>query len=362
MDRSDFGCTITKWALVLFLSIPGMSVAESAADSEAQPVRFYPEPPEIPRLQYLTKFSSPLDLGGKRSGFRDFVFGGADAEADLVSKPYGLAIHDGAIYVVDTRGGGYGVFDFKNRSTRVVRGSGASRMPKPINIAIDTDGTRYITDTAREQVLVFDRDDKFLRAFGKKGEYRPVDVVISGDQLYITDILHHQIHALDKRTGEILLTFGESGSGEGQLFHPTNLALAPDGTLYVSDTTNFRIQSFTPDGEVLGTIGEVGLSVGEFARPKGIAISRDEHLYVVDAAFQNVQILETDGTPLLYFGEASNGPGGLNLPTVVKIDYDNIEYFEQYAHPDFEIEYLVLVANQFGANKIAVFAFGLLRD
>ena len=342
MDRSDFGCTISKWALVLFLSIPGLSVAESAADYEAQPVRFYPEPPDIPRLQYLTKFSSPLDLGGKRSGFRDFVFGGADAEADLVSKPYGLAIHDGAIYVVDTRGGGYGVFDLKNRSTRKVQGSGASRMPKPINIAIDTDGTRYVTDTAREQVLVFDRDDKFLRAFGKKGEYRPVDVMISGDQLYITDILHHQIHALDKRTGEILLTFGESGS--------------------ISIKMNDVTEIFNKEGDFVSMFGRQGDGTGFFARPKGIAISRDEHLYVVDAAFQNVQILETDGTPLLYFGEASNGPGGLNLPTVVKIDYDNIEYFEQYAHPDFEIEYLVLVANQFGANKIAVFAFGLLRD
>jgi DNA-binding beta-propeller fold protein YncE len=362
MNRSGFGCSASRWALILLWSMPGLCVAAPAEDPAPGPALFYPALPEVPRLQYLTKFSSPLDLGGKSSGFRNFVFGGADAEADLVSKPYGLAIHEGAIYVVDTRGGGYGVFDLKNRSTRVVRGSGASQMPKPINIAIDTDGTRYVTDTAREQVLVFDRDDNYLKAFGKKGEFKPVDVVIAGDRLYITDILHHQIHALDKRTGEILLTIGESGSGDGQMFHPTNLALAPDGTLYVSDTTNFRIQSFTPDGESLGSIGGVGLSVGEFARPKGIAISRDEHLYVVDAAFQNVQILETDGTPLLFFGEASSGPGGLNLPTVVKIDYDNIEYFEQYTHPDFEIEYLVLVANQFGANKIVVFGFGLLRD
>lgn len=348
---------LCSFALMLVFAKP-LHAQETAGDAAL----FFPALPELPRIQYLAKFSAPLDVGGESGGFRDFLFGGEDAEAHLVAKPYGVALFEGAIYVVDTRGGGYGVFDVANGITRFVRPSGAGRLSKPINITIDSDGTRYVTDTDREQIVVFDRNDRFVRAFGEAEQYTPVDVVVSGDSLYVTDIFHHQVHEIEKRTGEILNTFGEAGSLAGQLYHPTNLALGPDNHLYVTDTTNFRIQVFTLEGELVGRLGAVGTTPGQFARPKGVAVSRDNHVYAVDAAFQNVQILEPDGRPLLFFGGVGNGPGTMNLPTVVKLDYENVEHFQQYAHPDFEIEYLILVVNQFGPNKVLVFGFGAMRD
>ena len=144
--------------------------------------------------------------------------------------------------------------------------------------------------------------------------------------------------------------------------HPTNLALAPDGTIYLTDTTNFRVQQFTADGEFIRQIGSIGLGFGQFARPKGLDVDRDGRIYVVDAAFQNVQMFDDEGNVLMFFGGAGNGRGEMSLPTVVKVDYENVEYFRKYADPDFEIEYLVLVANQFGLNKVAVYGFGSLRD
>ncbi|NOX69732.1 MAG: 6-bladed beta-propeller [Gammaproteobacteria bacterium] len=323
---------------------------------------FYPSPPAPARLQYLTKFSSQLDLGEKNARFRDFVFGEETISGHLVQKPYGLAVFEGAAYVVDTRGGGYVVFDFLNSRSKLVRGNGASNMPKPINITIDTDGTRYVTDTQREQVLVFDRNDRFVKAFGSSGQFRPVDVAIVDDRLYISDILHHTIQVLDQRTGQLLFKFGSNGSGPGELFQPTNLAIGPDGSVYVTDTGNFRIQVFSPDGEFIRSIGKIGTAAGRFARPKGIAVDREGRVYVVDAAFANVQILDATGTPLMFFGEPGTSPGNINLPTVVKIDYENVEFFQQYADPEFRLEYLVLVASQFGVNKVAVFGYGTMRE
>jgi DNA-binding beta-propeller fold protein YncE len=263
---------------------------------------------------------------------------------------------------VDARGGGYGIFDLKKGRSRMVRPSGAGRLTKPINITIDEDGTRYVTDTDREQVLVFNAEDRFIRAIGESGQFKPVDVAIGGDRLYVTDIKHHQVHALDKESAEVLFSFGEAGSDPGQLFHPTNLSVASDGTIYVTDTTNFRVQQFDAEGEFIRVIGAQGMSYGTFARPKGIALDRDDNIYVVDAAFQNVQILAPDAAPLLSFGRSGNERWNINLPTVVKIDYDNVEYFQQYAAPNFEIEYLVLVASQYGLNKVVVFGFGELRE
>ncbi len=345
-------------AVLLFAIAPSMADDETVGE---QPL-FLPLPPNEPRLQFLTKFSSALDISTEKKGFRDFVFGGEDKEAQLVQKPYGLAVHEGAIYVVDTRGNGYGIFDLANSRSKLVRPTGAGALAKPINITIDTDGTRYITDTDREQVLVFSADDRFLRAIGEPGQFRPVDVAIAGSRMYVTDIVNHQIHVLDKASGETIGTFGEAGSEPGQLFHPTNLAIGNDGTIYVTDTSNFRLQQFDADGNFIRAIGTQGSRPGTFSRPKGIALDHEGHIYVVDAAFQNIQVLDADGGALMAFGEPGAERWNINLPTVVKIDYQNVQYFEKFAAPNFEIEYLVFVASQYGLNRVVVFGYGELRE
>jgi DNA-binding beta-propeller fold protein YncE len=351
------GRTVVLSAALMML----MSPLSATLAQDEQPI-FYPLPPDVPRLQFLKKYSSSLDVATKSKGFRSFVFGGEENEDQVVQKPYGLAMHDGSIYVVDTRGNGYGVFDLKNDTSRLIKPSGAGALRKPINITIDEDGTRYVTDSAREQVLVFNSDDKFLRAIGAPGQFKPIDVAISGDRLYVSDIANHVIHVLEKTTGKELLRFGEPGDQPGQFAHPTNLALGPQGTIYITDTSNFRLQEFDLEGEFIRAIGTAGNTPGTFARPKGVSLDRDGHIYVVDAAFQNVQILHTDGGALMSFGTPGEEIDSINLPTVVKVDYDNVSYFEEYFAPGFDVEYLVFVVSSFGYNKVVVFGFGGLAE
>jgi sugar lactone lactonase YvrE len=334
------------------------------ADSgdEGEEYLFYPLPPNLPRFQFLASFSSALDVSAGKSSFRDFVFGGEDKEGFLAEKPYGVAIHEGAIYVVDTRGAGWAVFDLANRKSAVVRPKGGGTLKKPINMTIDEDGTRYVTDTEREQVMVYDRQNRFLRAYGEPGQFKPVDVAIVGDRLYVTDLMHHKVHVLDKATGATLLSFGGRGSGQGEFNNPTNLSVAADDTLYVVDTINFRVQQFTLEGEFIRAFGEAGNVPGTFSRPKGISIDRDGHIYVIDSAFENIQVFAQDGGALMFFGAQGNDRDSINMPTVVKIDYDNVPYFEKYIAPDFDVEYLVLVASQYGNNSVTVFGFGTRRD
>jgi hypothetical protein len=56
-----------------------------------------------------------------------------------------------------------------------------------------------------------------------------------------------------KLTADVM--FGLPGSEPGQFNRPRDLAVAPDGTLYVADTDNHRIQHLSRDGEVLHTWG-----------------------------------------------------------------------------------------------------------
>jgi sugar lactone lactonase YvrE len=350
-----------RGSAVLLSAALMVSPLSGALAQDDQPI-FYPLPPNMPRVQFLHKYTSSLDVATESKGFRSFVFGGEENEDQVVQKPYGLAMYDGAIYVVDTRGNGYGVFDLKNDTSRLIQPSGAGALKKPINITIDQDGTRYVTDSVREQVLVFNSDDKFLRAIGGPGQFKPIDVAISGDRLFVSDVTNHVIHVLDKVTGEELSRFGEPGEEPGQFAHPTNLALGPQGTIYITDTSNFRLQEFDLDGEFIRTIGAAGNRPGRFARPKGVSVDRDGHIYVVDAAFQNIQILHADGGALMSFGAPGEEVDSINLPTVVKVDYDNVSYFEEYFAPGFDVEYLVLVASSFGYNKVAVFGFGGLAE
>lgn len=356
------------WSYSLSLLLTTMLLTTGLLTSCAAPVRkeqtgpiFYPPLPNSPRLQYLATFSSENDVGDGTGGFQTFLLGNREDAAPLVAKPYGVAMHNGAIYVVDTRGGGYGVFDLSNKKAFTIKGSGAGRMQKPINMAIDQDGSKYITDTERNQILVFDATDKFVRAYGKKDWFKPSDVAITDDKLFVSDLKNHNIQVLSKQSGDRLYSISRGGQKEGELLYPTNIEVTADGFLYVSDTGNFRIQKFTLDGKFVGNYGVVGSSPGQFARPKGIAVDRIGRRYVVDAAFENVQIISPDGELLLFFGGPGTDRDSINLPTDVEIDYDNVSLFQKYADPEFKLEYVILIASQFGINKVNVYGFGRME-
>ena len=340
--------------------------AQDSRDSEDDTgTLFYPSLPEIPRIQFLTSFSVAADVREenkkKSSWLSDFVLGDENLEdEEVLNKPYGVTISKGQVHVVDTRGGGYAIFDVAAKDYRFILGSGSAVMAKPVNIEIDNEGRKYVTDTDRGQIFAFDSNDKFLMAYGKRWQFRPADVVVDEDRLYVVDIQGHKVVVLDKNTGDELSSFGGAGVEKNRFFQPTNIALGPDKHLYISDTGNFRVQKFTQDGEFVRSFGAgVGTAPGDFARPKGVAVDRMGRLYVVDAAFETVQLFNSEGDLLLYFGEpASTHRGGLDLPADIDIDYDSVSFFQQYADPSFELEYIIAVANQFGRNRVNVFGFG----
>ncbi len=356
MDKS-----FVRSFLVLFLLaiLWGCATAPSPK-KEARPI-FYPPLPNSPRIQYLATFSSAADLGQAQSGFAAFVVGKDPKEKLAVKKPYGVAISDGKIYVTDLGGPGYAVFDLKSRKLKGVSGSGAGRMKKPVNITVDRDGTKYVTDTGLEQVLAFDKDDNFVRAYGIKDQLKPAGIAISGNRIYVSDIKNHAIHVLDKLSGKLLFKFGKAGQKEGELYYPTNMVIAPDNYLYVTEIGNFRIQKFTLDGKPVRIYGEIGDRPGQFSRPKGVAVDREGNIYVVDAAFENIQVFNQDGQLMLFFGQPGGNREDINLPTAMVIDYENAPLFQQYADPKFKVEYVILVASQFGASKVNAFGYGKME-
>jgi DNA-binding beta-propeller fold protein YncE len=314
-----------------------------------------PPPPQQPRIQFLAAFSSDLDILPPLSDFQRYVVG--DRQGGELGKPYGVAIHDGQILVCDTQASIVAIFDLKAEAIAILGDGPAGKLAKPINIAVDEDGTRYVADTKIKKVMVYDADNRFVRAIGDPDAWSPTDIAIIGKRLYVTDIENGQVVLLEKATGAELRRFSQIGSKEGELFHPTNLALGPDGSVYVADTGNFRVQKFDSRGKLLQRIGSLGQRLGQLGPPTVCAGPPEGRLYVVDAASEIVQIFDAEGKLLLFFGGAGNVPGGLNLPAKVVIDYDNVDLFADRVKPGYEIEYLVIVTSQFGSNKVSVFGY-----
>jgi DNA-binding beta-propeller fold protein YncE len=301
------------------------------------------------------------DVVKQRDGLARLVFGKRES-IDEVVKPYGVAIHEGAIYVCDTKRNVVTVFNLAEGKFGILGFRGEGALQKPINIAVDDRGYKYVADADRNEIVVFDDTDTYLRAFGREQLARPVDVAVFGDKVYVCDAEACQIVVFDRARSDYLYRLGGKGTVEGMFARPTNIAVDSQGDLYISDTINGRVQKCSPLGQYLMTIGKLGDGLGQFARPKGVGVDRENRLYVVDAAFENVQIFNPEGRLLLFFSEAGNQPGQLNLPAQVVIDYDNVSYFEDHTSGDFDIEYLVLVTSQYGPRKVNVFGFGQPRS
>ena len=74
----------------------------------------------------------------------------------------------------------------------------------------------------------------------------------------------------------------------------TAVTAGPEGTLYVADFYNHRIQVFAPDGTFRTAFGEQGSGEGEFERPVDVAVNAEGTLYVVDFGNDRVQVFAPD--------------------------------------------------------------------
>jgi hypothetical protein len=234
-------------------------------------------------------------------------------------------------------------------------------MRQPTDIAIAPDGMKYVVDRRVGRIFVFDAEDRHVSTLGQRGLI-PVGVAVQGDELYVPDFETQSILVLDRHTGDTLRSIGEPGGGPGQFIRPLGIDIDREGNIYVTDAIRGRLQKFSADGELVYALGEISDAPGDFVRPKHVAVDPDGVLYVVDAAFQNVQMFNADGELLMFFGSPGSHVGSMSLPAGVTVHDGDLDLFEEYAHPAFEPKQLVLVTNQFGLHKVAVYALGNLRQ
>ncbi len=185
------------------------------------------------------------------------------------------------------------------------------------DMAVDAAGNIYVADAGAQRVVKFDRAGRYVTAWGVPGTgpgqfsnlYAGVDpagiVVGKNGDIYVSDWTRIQEFT---PAGAFVRQFGAGNQGKvvtaSSFYGPRQLAVAPNGNLYVADTGNERIQVYSPTGTHLFNIG-TGSHVaaqmtvpGSFDEPSGVAVDNSGVVYVADYWNKRVQRFTLAGTYL----------------------------------------------------------------
>lgn len=172
--------------------------------------------------------------------------------------------------------------------------------------------------------------DQFVLAGEIDGGSDPLDqpsgLAVSEDgTLYVIDAIENKVRVF-AADGAPIATWGETGAKPGQFLfnYPTtpyawgDIAIGPDGNVYVLDPTNSRVQKFTPEGEFLLTWGSLGSGDDQFQLPTGIWIDRDGKVHVADSG--RVQVFSSEGDVLSVWDTTTGGDTVITNPGDIVAD------------------------------------------
>jgi DNA-binding beta-propeller fold protein YncE len=196
---------------------------------------------------------------------------------------------------------------------------------KPTGLGAGPDGRIYVADTHYARVLIYDPQGRLLEQFGGfgtgPGQFGlPTDVAVARDGcVYVSEYgVNDRVSKFTPRHAW-LFSFGGKDAGEAALRRPQTLLAAPDETLWVADACNHRICHFDAAGRFLGSFGKPGSGAGELRFPYGLDRLSDGSFVVAEFGNNRVQRFDCEGRPLGVWGAAGRGSGQLAYPWAVAV-------------------------------------------
>jgi sugar lactone lactonase YvrE len=208
-----------------------------------------------------------------------------------------------------------------------------------VGVGVDSRDNVYLLTRDQARVIVYSPDGAFLRAWGEDiFTDRTHGLTVGPDNsVYCVDDGNHCVFRFSP-TGELLQTIGtpgvpsatgydgrtlESITGGPPFNRPTNLAVAPNGDLYVSDGYgNCKVHRFAPDGRLIQSWGAPGAGPGQFNLPHGIRVAADGRVLVADRENDRLQIFSPDGQFLEQWTDVQR-------PTNIAIDDEGCIYVSE---------------------------------
>ncbi len=196
---------------------------------------------------------------------------------------------------------------------------------------LDAEGNLLVVDAANNQVRVFDPDGQAVTRWGQPGDgpgefnFKHSKVTCSyGDlaigpngSIYVLEMGNLRVQKFDA-AGKFLLEWGGKGFHEGQFVGPIDIEVNSRDEVFVTDEIRSDIQKFDPQGNFLLRLGGAGSDDGRFSKPYRMAIDDEDNLYVADMNTHRIQKFDADGAFLaawqtLQPDEVANCPSGVGV-------------------------------------------------
>lgn len=247
---------------------------------------------------------------------------------------------------------------------------------QPTGIGIDMDDNIFVFHRAgrlwtdpfpdslisKNTVIELDNESgKIINSWGANYFIMPHGLTVDNqNNIWLTDVGLHQIFKFS-HDGKLLMKLGEAkvpGNDSSHFNLPTDVAVASDGSFYVSDGYgNSRVVKFSSTGKYIREWGTFGKKPGSFIIPHGIDIDQNNTIYVADRQNNRVQLFDSIGNFLI---EIKNDAQVEQLPSVAidkenqlfAIDYDSTRKADSKANGStiFDFDNSFNPQNHFGAS------------
>ncbi len=194
------------------------------------------------------------------------------------------------------------------------RGTAAGQFRNPIGIAYS--GTRvYVADSLNHRIQVFDTNGHFIRQIAIPDKGRPMNIAARNGKIYAADFWNDDV-LIFGADGTLERTLGSpdrAGSAPGRFNSPAGVAVDTKGNVYVAGFYNQRVQKFGPNGRFIRQWGHTGkkgyVEAGWFNYPIDVTVAPNGTLYVADGYNDRIQVFNSDGRFLRKWG----GPFAANI-------------------------------------------------
>lgn len=251
------------------------------------------------------------------------VWNGEEIELEFIASP--------TMLVLDSKTG------------EVIEQWGAEMFVMPHGLTIDHEDYLWLTDVGLHQVFKFDAKGNLLMTLGERGVAgddashfnMPTDVAIAPNgSFYVSDGYVNSRVTKFSSDGQFIMRWGARGMGAGQFDVPHSIALDAQGLVYVADRGNARIQIFDETGRFIKEWKDSSLG-----RPWAVRINETGEIFIVDGGDQNeywpdrarILKLDSQGNILASFGSYGRKPGQFIWPHTIAIDSDGALYVGEVA-------------------------------
>jgi predicted membrane-bound mannosyltransferase/DNA-binding beta-propeller fold protein YncE len=222
-------------------------------------------------------------------------------------------------------------------------GSDPGQFSAPRGVAVAPDGTLYVADSSNNRIEHFDAQGNLLKAWGTFADVQqgaapggtfnePWSVAVGPDgSVYVADTWNHRVQKFTADGAFVAMWGAKPGTetaDEVAFYGPRSVVVDAQGRLFVADTGNKRIVILSPDGKLLGQFGTPGAGDGQLDEPAGIALDESGRVYVADTWNHRVQIFapSPDGTYTAVESFDVNGWFGTSPDTKPYIAVDSIHH------------------------------------